>query len=76
MSLQFVSDNSGRKTAVLIPIDEWNLLRRKHPDLEEIENDIPQWQKDILDNRMKELKANPGQVTLLEDFLKELDSED
>jgi hypothetical protein len=45
MSLQYVSDSFGLPTAVLIPIQDWNLLRKKHPDLDEMEGELPQWQK-------------------------------
>jgi hypothetical protein len=56
--------------------DDWNELRKRHPDADELEGDIPQWQKDILDHRMLLLKQNPEQVTSMEDFLKELDADD
>lgn len=76
MSVQYVSDRAGQTTAVLISIDDWNHLREKHPDVDELDNDLPQWQKDIIDERMLLLKQHPEQVTSLEDFLKELDKED
>jgi len=72
MSLQYVSDNSGHTTAVLIPIDDWNQLRQKHPDIDSLDGDLPQWQKAIINERMLLLKNEPNQVTSLEDFLKEL----
>jgi hypothetical protein len=37
MSLQYVSDNEGNHTAVLIPIAEWELITRKHEDLKLLE---------------------------------------
>ena len=76
MSVQYVSDNTGQTTAVLISIEDWDLLRKKHPDVDEMEGDLPQWQKDILDERMLLLKQHPDQVTALEDFLTELDKDD
>jgi hypothetical protein len=75
MSVQYVSDSLGQTTAVLIPIEDWEQLRKKHPDVDELEGDIPQWQKDIIDQRMQLLKDHPEQVTTLEDFLMELDNE-
>ena len=76
MPVQYVSDKSGQTTGVLISIEDWNHLREKHPDVDELEGDLPQWQKDIIDERMLLLKQHPEQVTSLEDFLKELDKED
>jgi len=35
MHLQYVSDPSGKPTAVLIPIQEWNEILESHPDLKE-----------------------------------------
>ena len=49
-------------------------MPQKHTD--EIKDDLPQWQKDIIDERMLLLKQHPEQVTSLEDFLTELDKED
>lgn len=76
MSVQYVSDNTGQTTAILVPIEDWNLLRKKHPDVDEMEGDLPQWQKDLIDERMLLLKQHPDNVTSLEDFLKELDKDD
>jgi hypothetical protein len=36
-TLQFLSDAKGRRTAVVIPIEEWNLLKQKHKDLNDME---------------------------------------
>jgi uncharacterized short protein YbdD (DUF466 family) len=76
MSLQYVSDNTGQKTAVLISIEDWNQLRKKHPDVDEMEGDLPQWQKDMIDERMLFLKKHPEKVTSIEDFFNESDKED
>jgi hypothetical protein len=76
MSVQYVSDNSGRTTAVLIPIDDWNQIRKDYPAIMNMEEELPQWQKDLIDQRMMLLKQHPEQVTSLEDFLDELDKDD
>jgi hypothetical protein len=39
MALQYISDNSGNHTAVIIPIDEWNNIIAVHTDLKELENE-------------------------------------
>jgi hypothetical protein len=36
MELQYISDNEGRHTAVIIPIAEWNNITEKHKDLKEL----------------------------------------
>ena len=33
MSLQYISDEQGRHTAVIIPIEEWNEITARYQDL-------------------------------------------
>ena len=37
MPIQYITDNKGTHTAVLIPINEWELLALKHSDLKDLE---------------------------------------
>ena len=37
MALQYISDNSGNHTAVVIPINEWNNLTAQYGDLKKLE---------------------------------------
>jgi hypothetical protein len=58
MNLQYISDDKGKRTAVVIPIDKWNLLIKKYKNLDNeivIKNaqEIPVWQKEIVMNRIK-----------------------
>ena len=69
-SIQYLQDNNGTTAAVLIPIDEWNRITEKYNDLEE----IPQWQKDLIDDRLKHLKKNSQSMTSLEDFLTDIET--
>lgn len=62
MSVQFITDNSGKTTGVFIPIEQWIKIKEKFKDMENEELEIPQWHKDELDKRMDDYKANPGQV--------------
>jgi len=38
MSLQYISDNAGNHTAVIIPIAEWNNITARHEDLKKLES--------------------------------------
>jgi len=76
MSLQYISDNTGNTTAVIIPIDEWNGIRNKYPDVESIEGDLPQWQKDIIDRNLQAIADNPERLRPIEELFRELDKED
>jgi hypothetical protein len=37
MALQYISDNKGKHTAVIIPIAEWENITAKHHDLKILE---------------------------------------
>ncbi len=75
MSLQYISDVTGIRTAVVIPIEDWDMLKQKYPEINVDEGELPQWQKDILDSR-RLLVNEPGQLMSMEDFLKELEEGD
>ncbi len=57
MSLQYITDDKGQTTGVFIPIQEWNDIKSRYQD---IDQDIPDWHKEIIDQRMKDHKNNPG----------------
>ena len=76
MSLQYISDDAGHKTAVIIPIEEWNNIRHEYPGIDAIESDLPQWQKDIIDKNLKEIADNPQCLRPIEELFKELDNDD
>jgi len=63
MKLQYISDSQGVTTGVYIPITEWNALKSKYADIEQEETDnIPQWHKDVVLERLASFKKNPEQA--------------
>lgn len=38
MELQYLSDNNGKHTAIVIPIEDWEILTKKHKDLKLLES--------------------------------------
>ena len=42
MKLQILQDNTGKGTGVYVPIADWELIKRDYPDIELVENEIPQ----------------------------------
>jgi len=72
MNLQYLQDNKGNTTAVVVPIEEWNKFTEKYNDLE----DLPQWQKKIIDQRLDFVKNHPDELVPFEDFMKELDTDE
>jgi Putative addiction module component len=71
MNLQYFPDNNGNTTAVVVPIEEWNRFTEKYNELEE----LPQWQKNVIDQRLDLVKNQPDELVPLEDFIKELDKD-
>ncbi len=68
MNVQYISDNTGKTTGVFIPISEWNELKVKYKDIEQI--DVPKWQMKEVRKRLEDYKNNPDQAM---DFDKALD---
>lgn len=67
---QYTFDDSGNPIGVFLPINEWNSL---------INNGViepPEWQKNLIDTRIKEFNANPETIIDWEDILSEMQAED
>ena len=71
MTPQFTYDSKGNAVGVFLPIEDWNQLKSNLPMADE----LPQWQKDILDHRMIMIQQNSGIVMPLEDFIAEMEKE-
>jgi hypothetical protein len=73
MSLQYLSNEKGQIVAVQVPIKEWELLKSKYPDLNDADIALPDWQKELIDNRLNAIKENPGRVFSIDSLITELD---
>lgn len=65
MNLQYISDSNGQTTGVFIPIEDWELLKEKFSELNDEESkmmNIPDWHKDIVNERLAKYKKNPSDV--------------
>ncbi len=56
MRLQYIKDDDGHTTGVFIPIQEWNNLKSKYEGIEEEAYVVPEWQKEIVRERIKNTK--------------------
>jgi hypothetical protein len=72
MSVQYLSNKNGQVTAVQIPINEWELIKDKYPDIDS-DISLPEWQKELIDKRLASIKKNPERVKSIEGLIKELD---
>ncbi|PWG79316.1 addiction module protein [Pararcticibacter amylolyticus] len=62
MDLQFLSDGRGRTTAVQMSLEDWERIKSLYPDIEYLSGDLPAWQKDLLDMRLKAIAENPDRI--------------
>ena len=76
MNLQYIADKSGHTTAVQlqIPIEEWDMLKKKYKEFEEEENagsfDIPDWQIERGRDELKKIKNGTAGLMDLEESKK------
>ena len=66
MNPQIIKDSDGNNTGVFIPIKEWALIKSIYPDINNIETELPQWQKDIIDERLDAIAKNPQRLKPIE----------
>ncbi|PWE00443.1 addiction module protein [Marinilabilia rubra] len=65
MHLQYIPDKEGKTAGVFIPIKDWEKLKSKYKELEKEESssfEIPDWHKNILDERLKMLEKDPDNL--------------
>lgn len=75
MRTQIIQDHNGQPTGVFIPIEDWENIKKNYPDIEKIDDELPQWQKDALDMRLADLN-NPNQLEPIDNLFKTLDFEE
>ena len=74
MRLQVIQDSQGKNTGVFIPIEDWALIKANYPDVDNLDTEIPEWQKQLLDKRLEAIAKNPGSVKPIDELFDELDS--
>ncbi len=75
MRLQLIQDGKGKNTGVFIPMEYWTLIKKKYPDIENADTDIPKWEKDLIDVRLDAIAKNPDRLKSGKNLLKELKRE-
>ena len=72
MNLQYITDDKGQTTGVFIPIREWNDIKSRYRD---IEPDIPNWHKEIIDQRLKNYEGFPDQAIDFDTAMDEIEDD-
>jgi hypothetical protein len=73
MNVQYISDNTGKTTGVFIPISEWNELKDKYKDIENI--NVPIWQIKEVRKRLDDYKNNPELAMDFETAMDEIEKD-
>ncbi len=74
MSLNYVSDNAGNPIAVQIPIEDWVRIKDKYPDVDDFGSDVPEWQKEIVGQRLNSIEEDASHVRSIDDLFDEPDN--
>ena len=72
MKLQVLQDNLGNDMGVYLPMEDWTLIKKNYPDIESIGQDLPQWEKDLIDKRLNGIQANPKRLRPINELFEEL----
>jgi hypothetical protein len=72
MKLQVIHDSKGQSTGVFIPIEDWTMIKNQYPDIEITVEDLPQWEKDLIDSRLEAIAENPNRLKPGTELFKEL----
>ena len=72
MKLQVLQDNLGNDMGVYLPMEDWTLIKKNYPDIESIGQDLPQWEKDLIDKRLSNIQANPKRLRPINELFEEL----
>ena len=73
MNLQYISDNKGKTTGVFIPISEWNELKNKYKDIEQIS--ISNEHQQEVRKRIKKYESNPKATLDFDTALNDIENE-
>jgi len=72
LAKQILTDQQGMPMGVFIPMQAWKSLTLQYPDIEEIDSDIPQWEKDFIDERLTMAQQHPERLKPVEMLLNTL----
>ena len=73
MKPQIIQDHIGLPLGVFIPMKDWEVIKSQYPDIEEISNDIPEWQKEIINERLEIIAKNPERIKPIQGLFDALD---
>ena len=72
MKLQILQDSLGNETGVFVPMEDWALIKTNYPDIETVDQDLPQSEKDLIDSRLDSIAKNPNRLRPIAELFEEL----
>lgn len=72
MKLQVLQDSLGNQTGVYVPMEDWTLIKTNYPDIESIDQDLLQWEKDLIDSRLEAIAKNPKRLRPISELFEKL----
>jgi len=69
---QILKDPMGMPMGVFIPIQSWNNLVVQYPDIEKLDTDLPQWEKEFIDKRLDMAQRYPERLKPVEMLIETL----
>ncbi len=75
MNIQIIQDINKNTKGVFIPMEEWMIIKTNYPDIDKLGQEIPEWQKNILDIRLDAIEKTPNNIKPIEELFIELDND-
>ena len=75
MTVHNFSDHTGSAISVQISIEDWKRIKNKYPDVDNLEGELSDWQKQLIDQRLQAIAADPCRLHPINELLEELDKE-
>jgi formylmethanofuran dehydrogenase subunit D len=66
LAKQVLKDQQGIPMGVFIPMQTWKNIVLQYPDIESLDIDIPQWEKDFIDERIAKIEQYPERLQPIE----------
>lgn len=76
MPVNYVSDSNGDTIAVQIPIEEWKRIKNKYPDVDDGDGVTPDWQRQLVTDRLQTISNNPDRLKPITELYQELDKDE
>jgi formylmethanofuran dehydrogenase subunit D len=66
LAKQVLTDQQGIPMGVFIPMQTWKNVLVQYPDIDTFDAEIPQWEKDFIDERLSMTQQHPERLQPIE----------